>query len=455
MKPLPAMRIVTATGAQVLGRAPFGAFSSVSTDTRTLEPGALFVALRGPNHDGHAFLSNAERAGALAAIVDVEGAARNASALPIYIVQDTLKALQDLASAYRRQFDIPVIAITGTVGKTTTKEFCAAILERLGCVIATRENDNNEIGVPQTLFRIEDDTVAVVLEMGMRGAGQIAELARIARPTHAILTGAGKTHAEFFPDGAEGVAKAKGELLEEMREGGPVALPFASPWRETVWAARVRGPVLTFGAEAGADVHVERYAAERAGSRFLLVTPAGSQDVRLRIPGRHAAVNAAAACCAAIWTGLPLPEAAEALATVEPPAHRLRTLNAPGGFTVVDDCYNAGPESMRAALDVMRDLPVRRLAILGDMRELGADAEAEHAALGRAAAETLDGLVTVGDLGRIIHDSAVRAGLCAAHAGSPEEAAILIRARVQPGDAVLVKGSRALALEHAVEELMR
>ncbi len=455
MKPIPAMRVVTATGAQVLGRPPFGAFNSVSTDTRTLEPGALFIALRGPSFDGHAFLAQAEAGGALAAVVDEKGAAEYPSGLPVYIVPDTLRALQDLASAYRRQFDIPVVAITGTVGKTTTKEYCAAILGARGSVVATRANENNEIGVPQTLLRIDDSSTAAVIEMGMRGPGQIAELARIAQPTHGILTGAGKTHAEFFPDGEEGVAKAKAELLDEMEEGRPVGLPADSSWFRSLFQQKARGPVTTFGFEQAADVRAEHYRLVDGGARFRIVTPLGAQDVCLRSPGRHFAWNAAAAFCSALWCGVPLDAAATALSAVEPGKHRLQAMGSEAGYTVLDDCYNAGPDSMRAALEVLSDWPAkRRFAILGDMRELGPEAGEEHLALGRLAAQTLTALVTVGDLSRLATEAAAESGLPARHVATPGDAVDLLRPKLLAGDVVLVKGSRALALEKAVEGLL-
>jgi UDP-N-acetylmuramoyl-tripeptide--D-alanyl-D-alanine ligase len=443
------MRVVTATGAQVLGRPPFGAFASVSTDTRSLEPGALFIALRGENFDGHDFLQRAEDAGALAAIVDPDGAARNTSALPVYIVPDTTKALGVLAAAYRRQFDIPLLAITGSVGKTTTKDFAAAIFEATGPVVATRANENNEIGVPQTLFRITDDTRAVVIEMGMRGAGQIAELARIAQPTCGIITAIGKTHAEFFPNGEEGVAHAKAELLDAMAENAPVGLPADSDWYRSLLQHRARGPVTTFGFEESADIRAEHYRLEDGRAAFRLVTPEGAVDVRLAAPGRHLAWNAAAAFCAAAWHGIPPATAAKALQTVSMGKHRLQTETTPNGLTVIDDAYNAGPESMRAALAVLRDWPAsRRVAVLGDMRELGTAAEAEHRTLGGEMGEGVDVLVTLGDLGRYISEAARAVGLPEAHhADSPDEALSLVRALPPDGTVVLVKGSRALNLD--------
>lgn len=455
MKPIPAMRVVTATGAQVLGRPPFGSFTSVSTDTRSLEPGALFIALRGENFDGHAFLEQAEHAGALAAVVDAEGAARNTSGLPVYIVPDTTKALGDLAAAYRRQFDIPVIGITGTVGKTTTKDFAAAILETAGPVVATRANENNEIGVPQTLFRITEQTRAAVIEMGMRGPGQIAELCRIAQPTAGVITAIGKTHAEFFPNGEEGVANAKAELLDALTVNDPAGLPADSDWYRGMFQRRAKGPVTTFGFEQAADIRAENYRLEDGRAVFRLVTPAGAVDARLGAPGRHLALNAAAAFCTALWRGIPPETAARALEGASLGKHRLQTITTPDGLTVIDDAYNAGPDSMRAALSVLRDWPAaRRVAVLGDMRELGPDAEEEHRALGREAARGVDLLVTLGDLGRYISEAAAAAGLKEArHAASRDDALALLNALPRDGTVVLVKASRALELERLASAL--
>lgn len=456
MRPIPAMRIVTATGAQVLGRPPFGSFTSVSTDTRSLDPGALFVALRGENFDGHRFLGQAENAGALAAVVDEAGIAENPCGLPVYIVRDTLKAYGDLAEAYRRQFSIPVVGITGTVGKTTTKDFVAAIMGALGPVVATEANFNNDVGVPKTLFGIADDTAAAVVEMGMRGAGQIARLAGIAEPTCGVITSIGKTHSEFFAEGEAGVASAKAELLDGLAAGAPVALPADSPWLETVLRPRAKGPVTTFGLAEGADVRAVDYRLDGHGSCFKIVTPLGSQVVRLNAPGIHLAANAAAAFCVAIWHDISLEAAAPALERAALGKHRLQVKQAPAGYTIIDDCYNAGPESMRAALEVIGDWPAkRRIAVLGDMRELGPDAEQVHRELGSLAAGKLDELVTVGELASLIGESASAKGLGQwEHLGSAEDAVNALRGKLKAGDVLLVKGSRALELERVVEGLL-
>lgn len=449
MKPLAAMRIVTATGARVLGRAPFGQFTSVSTDTRTLESGALFIALRGENHDGHAYLNQAAEKGALAVMIDEDGVAQAPPFLPCYVVPDTLLAYGSLAQAYRRQFDIPVIGVTGTVGKTTTKGMIAAVLGSLGPIVATQSNFNNEIGVPQTLFRMDEDTRGAVVEMGMRAEGEIAYLARMAQPTGGVITSIGKTHAEFFSDGEAGIASAKAELLDEMPSGAPAALPAESRWAMLL-QRRARGPVTTFGLTNSADVRAEEYRLENGHSRFRIVTPRGSIEVRLPAPGRHLARNAAAAFCVALWHDIPLETAASALENLELGSHRLQVKEAPGGFTILDDAYNAGPESMRAALEVLRDWPAgRRIAVLGDMRELGEDAAAEHRAL---STETtgLDYLVTIGDLGRLIGEAAP---VPAEHAKDTDTAARLVLERIGPGDVVVIKGSRALELERIVDAL--
>lgn len=450
------MRVVTATGAQVLGRPPFGSFTSVSTDTRSLEPGALFVALRGENFDGHRFLGQAEDAGALAAVVDEAGIAENPCGLPVYIVRDTLKAYGDLAEAYRRQFSIPVVGITGTVGKTTTKDFVAAIMGALGPVVATEANFNNDVGVPKTLFGITDETTSAVVEMGMRGAGQIARLAAIAEPTCGVITSIGKTHSEFFANGEAGVASAKAELLDGLAAGAPIALPADSRWLGTVLRPRAKGPVTTFGLGDGADVRAVDYRLDGHGACFRIVTAHGAQRVRLNAPGIHLAVNAAAAFCVAMWHDIGLDAAAEALAGVTLGKHRLKVIEAPAGFSIIDDCYNAGPESMRAALEVIGDWPAKqRIAVLGDMRELGPDAEKVHRGLGALAASKLDTLVTVGDLAHLIGESACAEGLGRwDKAGSVPEAVEMLRSGLREGDVVLVKGSRALELEKVVEGLL-
>jgi UDP-N-acetylmuramoyl-tripeptide--D-alanyl-D-alanine ligase len=449
MIPFPAMRVLTATGARQVGRPPFQDFLSVSTDTRTIGDGALFVALRGERFDGHDFLRQALENGALAAVVDEEGARRAPEGLPLYIVRDTLKAYGDLAAAYRRQFSVPVIGVTGSFGKTTTKDLIAAALRRLGPVVATAENYNNEVGVPQTLFRLGNDTRAAVIEMGMRGPGQIRSLARVVVPTGAVITGIGKTHSEFFPGGEEGVADAKAELLDEMQAGAPVALPADSRWAMLL-QRRARGPVTTFGFAAGADVRAADYRLDDGRASFRLVTRDTSVSLRLTAPGRHLAQDAAAAMAVALWLGIPAAEAADAMAEAPLGRHRLNVHRLPGGRTVIDDCYNAGPESVRAALEVLRDWPAqRRVLVLGDMRELGDAAEEEHRALASETA-AFDRIITVGDLSRLVSEGHPNG----AHFGDAGAAAETVVREISDGDVVLVKGSRALELEKVVSALV-
>lgn len=452
MKPIPAMRVVTAVNARVQGQTPFGSFTSVCTDTRKLEPGALYIALRGERFDGHTFLPQALERGAMAAVVDEEGVICTPPSLPCYVVKDTLSAYGDLALAYRRQFDIPVVGITGTVGKTTTKDMLGTVMAELGPVVATEANYNNDVGVPQTLFRIDESTRCAVVEMGMRGPGQIEVLARAAQPTVAVITGIGRTHAEFFANGEEGIADAKTELLDHTVPKGTVVLPADSPWLDRL-KTHARGPVMTFGWTENADVRPENYTLVDGCARFALNIPGGLVEVHLNAPGRHLATNAAAAMCVALSLGIAPESAAARLADVSLGEHRLRTLKAPGGWTVIDDTYNAGPDSMWAALDILAEWPaVHRYAVLGDMRELGGYTVEEHRAVGIYVAGKVDALITVGDSSRSISDSA-SSGTPSAHFESTEEAVDALLPRLGEGDVVLVKGSRALFLERVVEGL--
>lgn len=439
--------------------------TAVCTDSRRLLAGCVFVALKGERFDGHRFVAEALAKGAIAAIVeegyvaDIWGELTREAAVPpggfcLVVVPDTLKALGDLARWYRARFDVPIIGVTGSVGKTTTKEMVAAILAQRGPTLATPSNQNNEIGVPMALLGLERRHWAAVVEMAMRGAGQIAYLAQMARPQVGVITNIGSSHLEFLGS-HEAIARAKGELLEALPADGAAILPAADPFLPLLRSLCV-APVITFGlaGEGKPDVAVTDLAVEPTASRFCLEMFGRRVPVRLPVPGRHNARNAAAAAAAAWQVGASAEEIAAGLETIRLPEMRMRVTTVPPGVTVLDDSYNASPQSMAAALEHLHCLPGQRhLAVLGDMLELGSESEAGHRAVGRCAA-SLDVLIAVGERARHIVAGAVEGGLSPERAiwcGDVEAALAALRAELRPGDTVLVKASRGMGLERVVQ----
>lgn len=446
--------VAAATGGTAFGDARV---TGVSTDTRTLQPGDLFVALRGESFDGHAFVAAAREKGAAAAVL-----ARSASGpegLPFVTVDDTTRALGDLAAAVRAAFTGPVVGVTGSVGKTTVKEMVAAVLETGFAVHRTPANHNNEIGLPQTLFAMPESTGALVLEMGMRGLGQIRRLCEIARPTVGIVTGIGVSHIELLGS-REAIADAKSELLQGLPADGVAVFPATDDFADRLRAASPC-PVLTVALDAPADLSATDLVRHEKGWRASVATPWGAAKLFVPSPGRFNVQNALLALAAGGVAGLPLDAMCRALLRYEPSGSRLRIVAAASGATVIDDCYNAAPDSMVGALEALMATPVgpsgKRIAVLGEMRELGAHSSEGHATVGRAVARLKpDMLVLVGEATRPLAAAALmdRFPPDAIHTfDRTDQAAQLVPFVVGDGDAVLVKGSRALGMEAIVGAL--
>ncbi|ANX04239.1 UDP-N-acetylmuramoyl-tripeptide--D-alanyl-D-alanine ligase [Immundisolibacter cernigliae] len=426
------------------GSRPAGDFSGVSTDSRTLRPGELFVALEGPHFDGHDYLPAVAAAGAAGALVR-----RAHPSLPCLEVADPLTALGQLAAAWRARFDIPVLAVTGSSGKTTVKELLAAALAGLGPVLATHGNRNNHIGVPLTLLELRDTHRAAVVEMGMNHAGEIAHLADLTRPTLGLISNAGPAHLEGLGSVAA-VARAKGELIERLPPDA-VAVLNADDAHFPLWR-RLAGnrQIITFGLDQTADVTADcRMAAD--GTDVELRTPSGTVSTRLSLLGRHNVQNALAATAAALAAGARLADVAAGLRTARPVPGRLYPLPAQQGARLIDDSYNANPLSVQAAIAVLAGLPGERVLVLGDMGELGADAAALHAQCGAAArAAGIEHLITLGPL------SAHAAAAFGAGAVACRELAQLVDVAgrlLRPDLTVLVKGSRSAGMERVVQAL--
>jgi UDP-N-acetylmuramoyl-tripeptide--D-alanyl-D-alanine ligase len=415
-------------------------FTSVHTDSRLVEPGGLFFALKGATTDGHRFVADAVARGAAGVVV--EGPVELQGEVEVLQVPDTWFALYDLARQHLKEASPVVIGITGSNGKTSTKELLAAMLATRYRVLKTEGNLNTETGVPLTILRLEKGVHEVlVLEMGMQRPGEIARLAGLAQPSIGIVTGIGSVHIEFF-ESREAIALAKGELVAALPADGLAILNHDDPLT-SILRDLSRAPVVTFGLEGG-DWHGTGYAAGTFKVRGV--------QVRLRLPGRHQARNALAALAAADRLGVPPEAAARQLAEVVVD-RRLQSLEAPGGFWVIDDAYNASPESMLAAFDAVSESPRggRLLAVLGEMRELGSLAGEAHLEVGRRARQVFDELcvIDVGN-GRVLAEAA---------GGDlvPDNSAAArwVKDRAGEGDLVLVKASHGLALEDVVAELMR
>lgn len=432
------------------GQREAGIFRSVTTDTRDDVAGSLFVALRGERTDGHLFVPEAFARGAVAAVVEREipGAAG-----PQLVVADARKALMALAAAYRMRFAPSVVAVTGSVGKTSTKEMAARVLAGLGPVLASPGNFNNEIGVPRTLFGLERRHRALVVELAMRGPGQIAELAAAVRPSVGIITNIGMTHIELLGS-RDNIASAKAELLAALPADG-VAVINGDDDYSGYLRSQARCRVISFGLKAPADFLVSDVRFDDHGAPEFRVN---GVTVRLRVPGVHHVLNAAAACAAGAALGVKLEDAAAALEGFQAPAMRMAVRELPTGVLLLDDAYNAAPDSVRAALDTLAILGKgrRKVAVLGDMKELGAWSRQAHEFVGAAAARAgVDVLIAVGDEAAYIAIEMERRrgpDLCRTFP-STDAAASEIAGIVRPGDAVLVKGSRAMAMERIVAAL--
>ena len=426
-------------------------FSGVAIDSRQVQPGDLFIALPGEHRHGQEFIADAVSRGATGVI-----AQRQPPDLPqevsLFQVDDTLAALQRLATYWRGKHKVKVVGITGSVGKTTCKELTAAILSSGYRVLKSEANLNTEIGLPLTLLQLGPEHERVVLEMGMYGLGEIRLLCQIARPQMGVVTNVGPIHLERLGT-LEAIADAKAELVESLPPDGWAILNGDDP-QVAPMAKRTSAHVALFGESPQCSVRGTVLSTSGLeGISFRLTCDDESADVSAPLPGRHNLYNALAAAAVGLADGLSLQEVAAALAAADVPL-RLRTLTGPQGSTILDDTYNASPTSMLAALDLLAELPGRRLALLGDMLELGSFEEEGHRLVGERAARTTNILYTLGERGRIIGEAAQAAGHPEVRfLPSKKKAAAAIRKTLSEGDHLLVKASRVMALETVIEEL--
>jgi UDP-N-acetylmuramoyl-tripeptide--D-alanyl-D-alanine ligase len=425
-------------------------FAGVSTDTRTIGSGDLFVALSGESYDAHDFLDQAIAKGAGGIVVSREKI-RVPEDITVFHVPDTLRALQDLAQYHRLRFSIPVVAVTGSNGKTTTKDMIAAILAQRFQVLKTEANFNNEIGLPLTILKLNPSHEIAVVEMGMRGSGQIRELANIALPNIAVITNVGETHMELLGS-IEKIAEAKAEILEGLPYSGFAVLNADNSYVRNM-AEKVQCRTAFYGIEQG-DIRAANI--EFTGRSMMFECVVNDSEVfSVHVPavGRHNVYNTLAAICVGRYLGLDFQEINEGLSGFNAGGMRLQ-IEKTDRYTVINDAYNASPASMEAAIDALVDIaPQRKLAVLGDMLELGHVAIEAHRRIGKKlAACRVDAVVTVGGMAAHIAGAAKEAGVPVAVAcESHEEAKKVLGSLVAVGDTVLLKGSRGMKMEKLMD----
>ncbi len=447
--------IVKATGARVAKRGSATQFDGVSTDSRAISQASLFVALVGEKFDAHDFVAQAVTSGAGALLV--KAGRVNVSALPdvpIFEVPDTLVALGALGRFHRDRFSIPIGAVTGSNGKTTTKELIGAILETRGPALKTQGNLNNEIGVPLTLFGLNSTHVAAIVEMGMNHAGEISRLTQMARPDAGLITIVQPAHLEGLGS-IDGVARAKGELFHGLPEGATAVVNLDDA-RIVAQAKQLKAKTLTFGRSSDAAVQLVSAVDQGAQGQLLSIrADARTWEVPLKLVGAHNAMNATGAFALALSLGYRSEECVAGLSRASAHARRLQLKPGLHGVTVLDDCYNANPSSMTAALQTLETLSQRgrAIAVLGDMLELGADETEAHATMGRTAAKHAKLVAFFGTRMKHAWASAQQQGLEARQFDDVAALTQWLQPQLRAGDTVLVKGSRGMRLERVVDAL--
>ncbi|MBR6888027.1 MAG: UDP-N-acetylmuramoyl-tripeptide--D-alanyl-D-alanine ligase [Selenomonadaceae bacterium] len=450
MDKLSLAEIVSVTGAQTNSNAEIF-FEDIITDSRKITGGALFVALKGEFFNGEDFAEESLKKGAAAVLVsknfdkELDGV--------ILKVDDTLTAYRKIAGAWRNRFDIPIVAVTGSNGKTTTKDLTAAALNGLGNVQKTSGNFNNEVGVPMTLLELNEKNRAAVVEIGMRGLGQIESLAQVVKPTIGIVTNVSNAHIELLGS-IENIAKAKGELVEAIREGGTIILNADNP--HTAEMKNLAGAgvnVVTYGMENSADVTAKDILIGSVATEFTLTYRGEDFDFEIPMLGRHNVSNALAAIAAGLTVGLSVEEIQRGVSTLTTTKMRFEVIRR-DGLTIVNDAYNASPASMRVAIKTTSEIYDGRLiAVLGDMMELGDISETVHKEIGAELVENkFDVLITLGELGKFIAAGAREAGLKNVYTfDTHEDAAKKILELFRDGDTILFKASHVMHMEKIIE----
>lgn len=453
MNPLSLSLLAGMSGATLMAGNPDSLVSGISKDTRTVRPGDLYVALRGEHFDGNSFLAEAAAKGASAALCDAEPPVGLPGGFGILSASDSLAALTLLSSAWRSRLTLRAVALTGSSGKTSTKDFTAAVLRSRYRVTATRGNLNNQIGVPLSILEADLEDEAAVWELGMNHRGEISPLAGLALPEIGIITNIGTAHIEHLGSRLE-IAREKGDLLARLPASGCAILPaedeFAAELR-----SRTEARVLEVGFGSG-NLRASGITQDLEGSRFVIEGDFGRSEAHLGVPGRHMVCNALLAVAAGVACGIPLGDCAESLSRIELTAGRLGRIER-RGVTLLDDTYNANPDSMAAALETLGALPGsgRKIAVLGRMGELGDHAAAGYERVGKVAASHLDTLLCVGAEAAAMAEAAGAAGLADARVVSDNAAAAsLLSSMARTGDLVLLKGSRSARMEEVLQRFI-
>lgn len=458
--------LVEIVGGELLAGSSAAMVNGLATDSRRVEPGVAFVAFPGAQSDGHDFLDAAISRGSRALVVTkgseaISVAMERARERDVAVVRvaDALTAVQDLASYHRGRLFCPVIGVTGSTGKTTTKDFITSVLAVHSRVVATEGNQNNELGVPLTILRAGADTDVLVIEMAMRGQGQISRLCEIARPTAGIVTNVGTSHLELLGT-QEAIASAKGELVAGIPENGAVFLNCDDGY-SAVLGQLALAPVVRYGLEPGCEVHASDISVDdQSHASFTLVVGTERREVTLSVPGRHNVYNALAAAAVGSHLDVGMADIVEGLSSARSGEMRMQAFQSASGVFVINDAYNANPTSMRAAIETLAEVSSagKRVAVLGDMAELGSLTELAHFRIGEEVARLpIDLLVTVGERARRIADGARAEGMsdgCIRPCGTPEEAGAVLDDSIVAGDVVLVKASRVMGLERIVEGIV-
>jgi UDP-N-acetylmuramoyl-tripeptide--D-alanyl-D-alanine ligase len=449
--------VSTACAGEQISGLPETRVQRVCTDSRQVKPGDLFFALRGGRFDGHDFLQASAEKGAVAVVVERGRVPTNWDGCAVIAVEDTRRALGRLAADYRKDFMLPVVAVGGSNGKTTTKELVASVLKERLATLWSEASFNNDIGVPLTLLRLDKSHQAAVLETGTNHPGELAPLVRMVQPNYGVITSIGREHLEFFGDVA-GVAQEEGWLAELLPTDGKLFVDGDSEWASQT-AARTRAQVLRVGFAPANEWRARGVRLDKQGVKFHVDGPKAdfAGEYRMRLLGRHQVMNALFAIAIGMELGLSRADVAQGLAECRPAKMRLELCEV-GGVSLLDDTYNANADSMLAALRTLQELPCkgRRVAVLGDMAELGAHAEGAHEEAGRLAAELgVAQLFAVGEMAPVMGRAARAAGLNRVFEfADVETAAAAVKSFVKPGDSVLVKASRAMRLER-ISELLR
>ena len=458
MESRPLKYIARACGGELSKGSPDTAVRRVCTDSRQVRAGDLFLALSGERFNGHDYLSEVANKGAAAVVIERQWSSAELGDCGAILVDNTRRALGNLAGTYRGDFSAPVVAVGGSNGKTTTKELISAVLRQKWITLWSEASFNNDIGVPLTLLRLEKDHEAAVLELGTNHPGELQPLVQMCQPSFGVITSIGREHLEFFGDLA-GVAEEEGCLAQMLPANGRLLLNGDSEWTQKI-ASRSNAAVWTCGQSAGCDWRVSGARIQKQGLAFQLAAPEPSLsgEYRLNLLGKHQAINATFAIALGSALGLTHEEIQLGLSECQPPKMRLQ-LWEQNGVQVLDDAYNANADSMLVALQTLQELPCkgRRVAVLGDMAELGHHSEAAHQEVGRRAAELGVGqLFAVGKMAPLLAQGARDAGLNRVlEFADVSAAADAVQKFVKPGDVLLVKASRATHLEKVAEALRR